>query len=123
MNPQVLTLRHLLTCTALWLILQAGFGCAMLGSEKGEPEIRHWPGGVVTRVEFAEKFLIFEGSHTFPPGQELRVMRNGRPVGTVQVRADRIKRFHSADILEGTAQEGDVVEAPLPAQAEEGDEG
>ncbi len=89
-------------------------GCVLLQNGSSKPELQRWPGGVVTQVEAEESFLIFEGSHNFPVGQELRVMRNGKPVGVVRVRQERQKRFHSADILQGDAAPGDVVEAPLP---------
>lgn len=78
---------------------------------------------MVTRVEFGEKFLVFESSQPFKDGTELLIMRDGKQVGTLWVRPERSKRFYTGDILEGSAQKGDVVEAPLPTEPEESDEG
>jgi hypothetical protein len=97
-------------------------GCLLFPSREPEPRIGVWPGGVVRRVNFAEKFLIVEASHRFEPGSELLVMRDGRRVGTVRIREERIKRHVAADLLEGSAAEGDVVERPLAAQPEQGDQ-
>ena len=74
------------------------------------------PAGIVLRVNFAEKYLVFEASHTFAAGEILPVMRDGVRVGRVRVLALRRNRIQSADILDGVPGPGDVIERPAPSQ-------
>lgn len=85
-------------------------GCALFRPAPPPPEITHRPAGVVTRVNAAEKYLIFESPHTFSAGETLQAVRDGRPTATLRVHPLRRRGFQAADVLEGSAREGDLVE-------------
>lgn len=107
----------LLSSTALLVLLISGLTACRTPPPPSRERLIIEPAGIVQRVNFAEKYLVFEASHLFATGEELVVMRDGRPAGRVRVLSIRRKRIQSADILEGAPRVGDIVErfsAPQP---------
>jgi hypothetical protein len=94
--------------TAILLLLSLS---ACLGRRNPpETETRFRPAGVVRIVNSAERYLIFESFFAFAPGQELSVMHKGRKSGVVRVLELRKRPQFAADLLEGSARPGDIVE-------------
>lgn len=93
----------------LFLMLTLG-ACAHFRTPPPPPAITHRPAGVVTSVNAAEKYVIFESTHIFPAGHPLQAMRDGRQVATLRVHTLRQRPFQAADLLEGSVRVGDLVE-------------
>lgn len=86
---------------------------------------RRPPVGIVRSVNLAERYVIFEAEFRIPPGMDMRLLRDNRPVGLLKSQRYRRRKFQAADILEGRPQQGDLVEPvsavePQPAQQTEG---
>ncbi len=71
---------------------------------------RFRPAGVVRIVNLPQHYLVFESLYPFPPGTRLSVWNHGRPTGNIRVLEARERGFFSADLLEGTARPGDLLE-------------
>ena len=95
----------------LFLLSCMLWGCA--SAPDPEPVERHPPVGIVRSVNLHERYLVFEAEFRTPPGQEMRLLRDGLPVGRLQAGAVRKRKFQSADILEGSPRVGDLVEPRL----------
>ncbi|MCC5848156.1 MAG: hypothetical protein JJU29_08685 [Verrucomicrobia bacterium] len=96
--------------TLLLLALLGSGGCALFRTSSPEGEVFIRPAGVVRHVNTAERYLIFESSFVFRPGQELQAMRDGRAVAEIRVLPQARRPFFAADILEGAPRVDDLVE-------------
>ena len=123
-QPANMRIKSSIGISALMLVtLTALTGCLTWESTPQSDPITVYPAGIVKRVNFAEKYLVFEASHSFDAGKVLTVIREGSPVGKVRVLAFKRKRIQSADILEGVPEPGDVLEGPPPAQPQHREHG
>jgi len=94
----------------LLLILLSTSSCLFWRKAEPAPSVVFQPAGVVTRINRAEKYLVFESSFPFVAGQTVHAVRDGRRVATLRVHPLRQRPFYAADILDGVPQTGDLVE-------------
>lgn len=79
--------------------------------------------GLVERVNFAEKYLVFTASRPFTTGEILDLWREGQVAGRVRVLSPRRGSLQTGDILEGVPEAGDVLQRPGDAQSQGGHQG
>ncbi|MGA0334237.1 MAG: hypothetical protein ACO3N7_02225 [Kiritimatiellia bacterium] len=92
-------------------------GCALFSTPEPSAPDRPPAAGIIRQVNRAEYYFVFESGKPFPPGAELRILRNGQEMGRGRAREIRQKKFQAADILEGAPQTGDLCEIrPSPLQ-------
>lgn len=94
----------------LALALLGTGGCVLFRRPSPEGELFIRPAGVVRQVNGAERYLIFESTFVFRPGQSLQAVRDGRPVAEIRVLPQVRRPFYAADILEGAPRVDDLVE-------------
>lgn len=95
---------------SILLMLFLSSGCLFWRPAEESSSVTFQPAGEVTRVNRAEKYLIFESAFPFAAGQTVHALRDGRRVATLRVHTLRNRPFYAADILDGVPQPGDLVE-------------
>ena len=97
------------------LALGLGVGCATTdGPSETDPQVTPMgtPGLNTADVVFVraeERYLIVRGERLPNAGEQARVFRDERPVGTVRFTGLQQGGFAAADIVEGVLQPGDRV--------------
>lgn len=104
---------------AIWAFAALSCRTTEKAPDEVEPIVSR-PSGVVQRVNFPEKYLIFQASRPFPAGETLVLRRDGSEVGRVRVLPYRRKSIQAADILDGVPEIGDVLQRPAHSQTERG---